>query len=181
MVLRATLETGEQFVVDFTHYQWGWWESLYDWNTFVEMRTSFVIEVAPIGQWCGVTCQARNIAPVPKSYDFGIVMLRKEIMKAVVERLHQLLSPYPDWEAVVGLSLGTFLTQCDDISQEIEQIIRHAQLRSGTKGLGRIYFEEAENFWRQGGDNLWRTASWRHNVTVRSGTVTRHNDVWLSE
>jgi hypothetical protein len=181
MVLRATLETGEQFVVDFTHHQWGWDECVYDWTIFVEVRTSSVIDIAPIGQWCNVTCQARDIAPAPKSYDFGMVMLRKEIMKSVVGKLEQLLSPYEDWESFLGLPPITFTSKCEDICSAIERAIQDNQARLANKGLGRIYFEEAEHFWKQGRDDLWRTASWRHNVVVTTSGAARHRGVWLSK
>ncbi|KAH8903649.1 hypothetical protein BR93DRAFT_931216 [Coniochaeta sp. PMI_546] len=181
MVLRATLETGEQFVVDFTHNQWGWDECLYDWDTFVALRTSSVIDIAPIGQWCNTTCRARNIAPAPNSYDFGIMMLRKDVMKSVVEELEQSLSPYRDLESLLRLTTATLTSKCEDIRNEIEIAIQKKQAEHAYRGFGRIYFEEGEHFWKQGRADLWRTASWTHNVVVTPGGAARHRGIWFSK
>lgn len=179
MVLRATLQTGEQFVVDFTHNQWGWRECLYDWATFVELRTSSVIDIAPVGQWCSVTCQARNIALEPKSYDFGMAMLRKEIMKSVVRKTSELISSHGTWECLVRLRHHYFADVCDDIVDAIKQTIEETQAMHVNRGLGRIYFEETEHFWKQARDDLWRTASWRHSVTISPYGTAQYKDVWL--
>jgi hypothetical protein len=181
MVLRATLHTGEQFVVDPAHLQWGWDECVYDWATFVDLRASSVIDIAPFGQWCSVTCPARNIRLEGGSYEFNIMLLRKEVMKAIVEELREILAPYKEWANFVDLPPSTWLNDTENTYRKLERAMEITEERHTAAGLGRIYFEERENFWKQEpGHDLWQRASWKHNVVATNHTFCRYANVWLS-
>lgn len=181
MVLRLTLPSGAQFVIDTTHYQWGWAECVYDWDAFVELRTSAVIGIAPFGHWGGTTCPARDVQPAPGSYEFNIILLRKEVMNAVVKKMRALLKRFKVWSGFIDLSDVTWHDDTDKISLELEQAMKDTQKANFLGGLGRIYFEESENFFRkQGEEELWKKATWKHNVTTKKIVAIRYQKVWLS-
>jgi hypothetical protein len=165
MVLRATLTTGEQFVLDFTSCQWGWEEYLYDWATFVKCRASSVIGIAPLGQWCNVTCKQRNIQP--RGYDLGVVMLRKETMASIVADFEKLVEHPVKWPAIIDRTADRYAAFLAPILSLTNKLVQDLNAEDGKRHYGRVYFE---------GDG-----SWRHNVVTTGGSAKRLLDIWFTD
>lgn len=182
MVLRATFGTGEQLVIDPTHAQWGWGECVYDWETYVEHRARAVIAIRPFGHWGGVAGPARGLRPAPNSYDFNMILLRKEVMTAAVEKLRDLIAPYKEWKNLVDLPLEHWREAIKRMRAEVEHAIVRAQTTDRAAGVGRVFFDEGENFWRPGvdDDELCKAARWKLNVTGSRSAEARYDRVWLN-
>lgn len=186
IVLRATLFNGEKFVVDFTHSQWGWNEVLLDWSKFVELRARSVRAIAPIGYWTGVTCKIRNLEPEPQSYDFNVVMLRKGAMAALVECLKDFVQGQA--EGLVGFidqPQHLFTDSCIEIVENLKETISAKLKSEKARGYGRVYFEEPENWWTRRfppghEDDIWKKASWKHNVVTTGGQLERAKRGWMT-
>jgi len=72
---------------------------------------------------------------------------------------------------------------CAEVTEAVRANIVSRQVENAVGGLGRVYFEEGEGWWKQGGadeDDLWMKASWRHGIALggRKGDMLRR--VWLT-
>jgi len=126
---------------------------VHDWDTFVKRRTSSVVGIAPFGQWCSVTCRARDIGPEPRSYDFSIMLLRKEVVKFVMDKLEELLEKCGSLNQLLEASQVQWDHKTENIWAQLMEDVRDTHYRLKVPmGFGRVYFEESEHFWKQAGD-----------------------------
>lgn len=113
------------------------------------------------------------------------MMVRKQVVAVMMQDLRSHLGH--ESEAFQKLALANaresniiYESVFDTINSTIEAHLRDVAIG---KGVGQVYFEEDENWWKQGGDNddVWKNASWTRNVVItryRYATLTK---VWLSE
>ena len=111
------------------------------------------------------------------------MLLRKQVLIYLVEKLENLLEACGSLNEFLDARRDIWDHKAENIWAALTEDVRdtHDKLKD-LRGWGRVYFEESEHFWKQvrDKDNLWRRATWKHNVTVTNSQVSRYDDVWFS-